>query len=186
MKTLASDPKRVTLARQIIDALLPVNTPTPERSPLQVTDTTPVHKAVASKTVLIPKFTGTVYTTNVSLPWVTGVFGVHAAVDPSLTSHFNVMAELVDREPTRAECRLILQRVGTPTAQASINKPFYVYLTKRLTVERVPADTYMQRFVVGYHASHELSTIHQLLPHPAVYAIPDTAIQHSFPNYKNH
>ena len=185
MKTLASDPKRVTLARQIIDALLPVNIPTPERSPLQVTDTTPVHKAVASKTVLIPKFTGTVYTTNVSLPWVTGVFGVHAAVDPSLTSHFNVMAELVDREPTRAECRLILQRVGTPTAQASINKPFYVYLTKRLTVERVPADTYMQRFVVGYHASQELSTIHQLLPHPAVYAIPDSAIQHSYSTYIN-
>ena len=185
MKTLASDPKRVTLARQIIDALLPVNTPTPERSPLEVTDTTPVHKAVASKTVLIPKFTGTVYTTNVSLPWVTGVFGVHAAVDPSLTSHFNVMAELVDREPTRAECRLILQRVGTPTAQASINKPFYVYLTKRLTVERVPADTYMQRIVVGYHASHELSTIHQLLPHPAVYAIPDNAIQNSSPTYIN-
>lgn len=185
MKTLASDPKRVTLARQIIDALLPVNTPTPERSPLQVTDTTPVHKAVASKTVLIPKFTGTVYTTNVSLPWVTGVFGVHAAVDPSLTSHFNVMAELVDREPTRAECRLILQRVGTPTAQASINKPFYVYLTKRLTVERVPADTYMQRIILDYHTAHELTNIHQQLPHPAVYAIPDSAIQNNYPTYIN-
>ncbi len=185
IKTLASDPKRVTIARQIIDTLLPVVTSTAEHSPLEVTDTTPVHKAVASKTVLIPKFTGTVYTTNVSLPWVTGVFGVHAAVDPSLTSHFNVMAELVDREPTRAECRLILQRVGTPTAQASINKPFYVYLTKRLTVERVPADTYMLRFVVGYHLSHELSTIHQLLPHPAVYAIPDSAIQNNYPTYIN-
>lgn len=185
LETLGDDPARLPLAQQIIDALLPVSPPTPQLSPRTITDYTPVPKIVAHKTLLIPAFSvGPVYTTTVDLPWVTGVYGVHSAVEHAHALNHNVYTELVQTEPSRRACRVVVQRVG-PDAAKGWDTPFRVVLSKRITVEQVTPTTFMHRIFLGYHTPYNIGNVYSALAHSPVYALSDNAINNIYPAFAN-
>ena len=174
--TPGNDPERSVIARQIVDVLLPVSPTTPQNTPRTITDHTPVPKIAANKTILVPAYTdGPVYTTTVNLPWVSGVFGVHSAVEHAQALRFNVYTEVVQHEPSRRACRVVVQRVG-PHAGKGWDTPFRVVLTKRITIERVTPSTFMNRIFLGYHTPYNIGNVHSALPHSPVYALSDSAI----------
>ena len=180
-KTLVPKPTKSQLATRqtAANAILTTFVGTPQGAAASTSYLYPspqnVPSAVTHVRVKVPSHPSNRHTVHVSVPWNTTVYGAQAFVDDVYQNTFEVVATPSDA-CTGSPCTCAV-RIRRATAAADTSTgwgaPFHIYVTKRVFVERLPMQSYLTRFLSGYH--HTSDPLAHRITHLPVYELSGTA-----------